>query len=75
MPGMRHFEFMKPMLVQIGYIALAVSALAQNEAKEPNVGEAPPPLRLGKLLQAPAEAKSSWAALKGKVVVLEFWAT
>jgi uncharacterized protein (TIGR03435 family) len=34
-----------------------------------------PPLNLEKLLQAPPGSVASWDALKGKVVVLEFWAT
>jgi uncharacterized protein (TIGR03435 family) len=34
-----------------------------------------PPLDSLKLLQAPLGAKADWASLKGKVVVLEFWAT
>ena len=34
-----------------------------------------PPLHLEKLLQAPPDAVATWDALKGKVVVLEFWAT
>ena len=39
------------------------------------MGEPAPPLNLEKLLQAPTDAVASWEALKGKVVVLEFWAT
>jgi len=34
-----------------------------------------PPLKIEKLLQAPPGAVATWEALKGKVVVLEFWAT
>jgi uncharacterized protein (TIGR03435 family) len=49
--------------------------LSAGEATEPKPGEAPPPLGLETLLQAPAGTQASWAALKGKVVVLEFWAT
>ena len=44
-------------------------------AGEPKPGEAPPPLGLESILQAPSDARPSWEALKGKVVVLEFWAT
>lgn len=39
------------------------------------VGQVPPPLTFTHLQQAPAGAVASWRALKGKVVVLEFWAT
>lgn len=39
------------------------------------IGKPAPPLNIEKLLQAPTDAKASWSALKGKRVVLEFWAT
>ena len=41
----------------------------------PKVGDHAPPLHLAKLLNAPTNAEASWPALKGKVVVLDFWAT
>jgi len=44
-------------------------------AKGPEVGKPAPPLKLAKLFHAPAEARSDWAALRGHVVVIEFWAT
>ena len=56
-------------------LMVAVSAVGQNQGSEPKTGEAPPALTLAKVLQAPEGAKASWASLKGKVVVLEFWAT
>ena len=46
-----------------------------NGAKPPAIGEPAPPLAIASLLQAPAEAKADWNALRGKVTVLEFWAT
>jgi thiol-disulfide isomerase/thioredoxin len=39
------------------------------------VGMPAPALSLTKVLQAPAGTKASWEALRGKAVVLEFWAT
>ena len=39
----------------------------------PTLGGVPPPLTVAKMLQGPPEL--SWEKLKGKVVVLEFWAT
>ena len=39
------------------------------------VGTRPPELALEALLQAPPGAEATWKALRGKVVVLEFWAT
>jgi uncharacterized protein (TIGR03435 family) len=41
----------------------------------PENGTPAPPLDSLKLLQAPLGARADWASLKGKVVVLEFWAT
>jgi len=51
---------------------ISFSCLAADKASQ---GDPAPPLNLEKLLQAPADAVASWDALKGKVVVLEFWAT
>ena len=61
-------------------LAMAILALmsclpGRGEGREPQVGEAPPPLGLETILQAPLGTQASWAILKGKVVVLEFWAT
>jgi len=41
----------------------------------PQKGTAAPALDSLHLLQAPSGARADWASLKGKVVVLEFWAT
>lgn len=41
----------------------------------PEKGMPAPPLDTLKLLQAPLGARADWESLKGKVVVLEFWAT
>jgi uncharacterized protein (TIGR03435 family) len=41
----------------------------------PDIGTPAPPLTFTQLLQAPLGARVDWASLKGKVVVLEFWAT
>lgn len=41
----------------------------------PVKGAPAPPLQFTQLLQAPAGARADWGALRGKVVVLEFWAT
>ncbi len=51
---------------------ISFSVLAADKA---TTGNPAPPLNLEKLLQAPADAGASWDAFKGKVVVLEFWAT
>ena len=41
----------------------------------PQKGTVAPPLNSLQLLQAPLGARADWANLRGKVVVLEFWAT
>ncbi|SPE51041.1 hypothetical protein SBV1_1260010 [Verrucomicrobia bacterium] len=41
----------------------------------PELGKAGPPLNVAKVLQAPADAAITWEALRGKVVVIDFWAT
>ena len=41
----------------------------------PKIGETPPNLKISKMLQGPPAAQVNWTAFKGKVVVLEFWAT
>jgi len=41
----------------------------------PKLGDIPPALTLSKTLQGPPEQEITWDKLKGKVVVLEFWAT
>lgn len=55
---------------------LTVSApVVAAEPALARVGEPAPPLELAGLLQTPAGAKADWASLRGKAVVLEFWAT
>src|SRR5215469_4401406 len=44
-------------------------------AAGPAVGEKPPLLQADELLQAPGDAKVDAESLRGKVVILEFWAT
>ena len=44
-------------------------------AASPKVGEAPPLLQATELLQAPPNARMDATSLRGKIVVLEFWAT
>jgi thiol-disulfide isomerase/thioredoxin len=55
---------------------LAAAALAQaTSPNTPKPGTPAPPLNFTQLLQAPPESKIDWPSLRGKVVVLEFWAT
>ena len=50
-------------------------ANARTQAAQLAVGAPAPPLKLAKLLQAPLSARVDWNALKGKTVIVEFWAT
>jgi uncharacterized protein (TIGR03435 family) len=56
----------------LGLADLAVCIAAKAE---PSVGDRAPLLKVTTLLQAPSGATFDPAGLKGKVVVLEFWAT
>lgn len=58
-------------LVTLVTVLLGTASLWAN----PEKGTSAPPLNSLKLLHAPLTAKADWASLKGKVVVLEFWAT
>lgn len=40
-----------------------------------DLGKPAPPLALARTLQGPEPSAANWAALKGKVVVIDFWAT
>lgn len=67
---------MKTALIYCAVLAWAVTGrAAEAETVAPKVGEPAPPMTLEKLLQTPAAAKADWNNLRGKVVVLEFWAT
>jgi uncharacterized protein (TIGR03435 family) len=56
-------------------LGLSLTPVVQRLFAEPQIGDYPPAIALERLLQAPEGSKATWAALKGKVVVLEFWAT
>lgn len=54
---------------------LSVWAYPTAQTKQLAIGDTPPPLDLEKLLQAPPDARVNWDSLKGKAIVLNFWAT
>lgn len=56
-------------------LALLLAAASRAAERPLQVGDPAPPLRLQKVLQAPEGARLSWDALRGKVVLLEFWGT
>jgi uncharacterized protein (TIGR03435 family) len=62
----------------LAYCVVLFSAFfvtARLRAALPMPGAAAPPLRLSKLLQAPPGTRVDWPSLKGRTVILEFWAT
>lgn len=63
-------------LCLLGLTASAVSAqISDLNPNAPKPGTQAPSLTFTELLQAPAGTKVDWPSLRGKVVVLEFWAT
>lgn len=59
----------------VGWIPAALSSVPSALGSEPEVGEIAPDIELKALLNAPQNAEVSWHALRGKVVVLDFWST
>ena len=57
----------------VSFVAVIFGALSLSAL--PEKGTPAPPLDSMQLLQAPTGARADWASLKGKVVVLDFWAT
>ncbi|HWG20905.1 MAG TPA: redoxin family protein [Terracidiphilus sp.] len=56
-------------------VLLALSLFAQSANAYPLKGAPAPALEFTQLLNAPTGTRTDWASLRGKVVVLEFWAT
>jgi thiol-disulfide isomerase/thioredoxin len=54
---------------------LFVASALQIHAVTPTIGQSAPALAFTQLFGAPDGTKTDWPSLKGKVVVLEFWAT
>jgi uncharacterized protein (TIGR03435 family) len=57
----------------VSILAILLGSLSASALPQP--GTPAPPLQFTQLLQAPPGAKADWHSLRGKVVVLEFWAT
>jgi uncharacterized protein (TIGR03435 family) len=66
---------MKAPIFALACLGFIMQALGQETAHRAVVGDLAPPLDLQMILQAPPNTHASWDALRGKVVVLEFWAT
>jgi len=56
-------------------LLLVAGMYAQDKRPPVKVGDPAPPLHLEALMQAPEASQATWDALKGNVVVVEFWAT
>ena len=56
-------------------LTLVVMLSGAPAAGQISVGQMAPPLTFTQLLQAPSGTRTDWPSLRGKVVVLEFWAT
>jgi len=56
-------------------IALALLIPLSSFGDGPKIATPAPPLNLAKLLQASDGTETTWEKLRGKVVVLDFWAT
>ena len=66
---------MKAKSIIVFSLLLVAVVYAQDGRPPMKVGDPAPTLHLEALLQAPGSTKATWDALKGNVVVLEFWAT
>lgn len=71
--GRRHGCHVIGRLLLISILAFFTSILSALALPAP--GTPAPPLQFTQMLQAPPGARADWEALRGKVVVLEFWAT
>src|SRR5262245_32506048 len=65
------YRSLRPLMALI----IAVSSGSLVLAQGPKAGESAPPLSVESLLNAPEGASAEWGDLRGKVVVVEFWAT
>ncbi|MGA2886598.1 MAG: redoxin family protein [Terracidiphilus sp.] len=73
----RRFECMRIRVALLVSLITSVAVLLGTASlwAHPTKGTTAPALNSMTLLQAPPGTKADWASLKGKVVVLEFWAT
>jgi len=66
---------MKQNLPHVLALILSLACAQPASAATATIGQPAPALTFTNLLQAPVGAKTDWSSLRGKVVVLEFWAT
>lgn len=65
----------KTILILCFLALFRIHLFAIADQNGPKIGSVPPLLTLAKILQGPPAPVVNWDKLKGKVVVLEFWAT
>jgi len=61
--------------IRVLFCVLAFGSRPAAESPAVKVGDPAPKLRLETLIGAPPGASATWAAFRGNVVVVEFWAT
>jgi thiol-disulfide isomerase/thioredoxin len=66
---------MKQNLPRLLALIVSLACTLATHAATVTIGHPAPALTFTNLLQAPAGSKVDWPSLRGKVVVLEFWAT
>jgi uncharacterized protein (TIGR03435 family) len=66
---------MKQNLLRLSALILSLACTLSSHAATPTVGQPAPPLTFTNLIGSPEGTKTDWPSLRGKVVVLEFWAT
>jgi thiol-disulfide isomerase/thioredoxin len=64
-----------PIIRRVASICCFLFMAAAADAALVRIGATAPPIAGAKLLQAPANASLDWESLRGKVVILDFWAT
>jgi uncharacterized protein (TIGR03435 family) len=76
MPFKRRQERVFTILIAVTVaFVIACKSFAAADTNGQKIGGKPPPLVFSKVVEGPSPTEISWDKLKGKVVVLEFWAT
>ncbi len=74
--GLHLHQPLGKMAASLLMLCFAVCGVEASAGKNsPQIGDRPPALVLGQVVQGPAIKEITWEKLKGKVVVLEFWNT
>lgn len=72
---MRVFDLSLRRLAALSILICLFALASPARSEQIAVGKPAPALTFTDLLQAPAGTRTDWRSLRGKVVVLEFWAT